>query len=145
MNRKIQFFIGGALVLAIIGGIVYQGTQSTVFFHTPQEILEKPDQYQGRLIRIGALVERGTTKWDPENVKLSFRVTEDSKHFIPVVFDGVKPDMYREGQGVVVEGRLDPLGVFRAETLLVKHSEEYSPMDAKVAKKEATYKSLVKP
>ena len=71
-------------------------------------------------------------------------ITEDSKRLIPVVYDGVKPDMYREGQGVVVEGRMDGGGVLRADTLLVKHSEEYSIDEAKVKDKERMYRTLMK-
>jgi len=143
MKRKIQFIIGGAIIAAVLGGILYQGTQSTVFFQTPTEILADPAGFEGKVIRIGAMVEKGSTSWNPEAVELSFRVTEDSKTFIPVVFSGVKPDLYREGQGVVVEGRLDGQGIFRAHNLLVKHSEEYSVDDA-TAQKDKLYRSLSK-
>ena len=144
MKRKIQFIIGGTIIAAVLLGILYQGTQSTVFFHTPGEILAAPEAFEGKVVRIGALVEKGSTQWNADTVELSFRVTEDSKAFIPVVFDGVKPDLFREGQGVVVEGRMDGSGIFRANTLLVKHSEEYSVEDGKVAEKEALYRSLSK-
>ena len=144
MKRKIQFIIAGSIIAAVLVGILYQGTQSTVFFYTPGEILAEPEQFQGKVVRIGALVEKGSTQWNAEAVELSFRVTEDAKVFIPVVFDGVKPDLYREGQGVVVEGRLDGGGVFRAHTLLVKHSEEYSVEENSIAEKEAIYRSLSK-
>ena len=143
MKRSIQLIIGGAIVAAILVAVGYQGFQSTVFFYTPGEVLAEPARYEGRTIRMGALVEPQSTEWDPQAVQLRFRVTEDSQHFIPVVFDGVKPDMYREGQGVVVEGRLGGDGVFRASTLLVKHSEEYSVGDAKRRDKERVYHSLM--
>ena len=102
MKRTIQLAVGGAIVVAILIAVLYQGFESTVFFHTPSELLAAPADFQGRTIRIGALVEPNTTEWDPEAVRLRFQVTDDAVHFIPVVFDGVKPDMYREGQGVVV-------------------------------------------
>ncbi len=107
MNRQVQLLIGGLIVAAILGGIVYQSLESTVFFYTPTEILSDPERFEGRDIRIGALVVPQSTQWDPDQVMLRFRVTEDNEQAIPVVFAGVKPDMYREGQGVVVEGRLD--------------------------------------
>ena len=144
MKRKLQFVIGGLIIAAVLGGILYQGTQSTVFFYTPGEILAEPAKFQGKTVRIGALVEKGSTQFNADAVELSFRVTEDSRTFIPVIFDGVKPDLYREGQGVVVEGRMDGQGVFRANTLLVKHSEEYSVEEGKVSEKEALYRSLSK-
>lgn len=143
MSRTIQLSVGGAIIAAILVGIFYQGTQSTVFFYTPSEILDTPNEFEGRTIRIGALVAPGSTEWDEEAVQLKFRITEDSRRMIPVVFDGVKPDMYREGQGVVVEGTLDAMGVFRANTLLVKHSEEYKVDPAQAGNKEEMYRSLI--
>jgi cytochrome c-type biogenesis protein CcmE len=143
VSRLIQITIGGAIVAAILVGILYQGLQSTVFFHTPSEILAAPADFQGKTIRIGALVEPNSTRWDEDTVRLEFKLTEDSKELIPVVFNGVKPDMYREGQGVVVEGSLDSQGVFQAHTLLVKHSEEYDVDQAKRNEKEKVYKTLL--
>lgn len=143
MKRRIQFLIGGAVIAAILIAVLYQGVQSTVFFYTPGEILSQPDKFQGQVIRIGALVQNGTTDWNSDAVRLSFRVTDETRKEIPVVFHGVKPDLYREGQGVVVEGRMDPGGVFQATTLLVKHSEEYSVNDGKRREKEQLYKSLI--
>jgi cytochrome c-type biogenesis protein CcmE len=143
MNRRsIQFLVGGAIVAAILGGVLYQSLQSTVFFYTPAEILAAPDRFRDRPIRIGALVERNSTLWDADKVLLKFRVTEDSQHFIPVVYAGVKPDMFREGQGVVVEGRMDGSGVLLASNLLVKHNENYSVDESKRSNKEAIYRSL---
>jgi len=141
-KRTIQLLIGGAIVAAIVGGVAYQSMESTVFFYTPTEILAAPRDFQGKTIRIGALVERNSTEWDAQAVQLRFRVTEDSSSFIPVVFAGAKPDLFREGQGVVVEGRLDGGGVFQASNVLVKHSEEYSVDDAKRHDKEAAYRTL---
>ncbi|MEE8396636.1 MAG: cytochrome c maturation protein CcmE [bacterium] len=144
MKRQIQFAVGGAIILAILGAILYQGFQSTVFFYTPGEILADREEFQGRIIRIGALVQGGTTRWDPNAVRLSFDITDETRKVIPVVFDGVKPDMYREGKGVVVEGRLDRGGVFRATAVLVKHSEEYAVDQTKRQDKERLYQSLLK-
>lgn len=143
MRKSIQLMIGGAIVVAILVAVLYQGFQTTVFFHTPEEILAAPQEFTGRTIRIGALVEPGSTEWNAEQVRLRFQVTEDSRHFIPVVFDGVKPDMFREGQGVVVEGRLDGSGTFRADQVLVKHSEEYT-VDPRYVDKEQAYQTLMK-
>ncbi|HKI98636.1 MAG TPA: cytochrome c maturation protein CcmE [bacterium] len=141
-KRHYQFLIGGAIIAAILGGVLYQSLQSTVFFYTPAEILASPSHFRDKTIRIGALVVRDSTQWDPDKVLLKFRVTEDNQHFIPVVFTGVKPDMYREGQGVVVEGRLDGSGIFHASNLLVKHSENYSVDQAKRHNKEMMYNTL---
>lgn len=143
MKKRNQLLIGAAIIAAILGGIVYQSFETTVFFQTPQEILAEPEKFQGKTIRIGALVVRESTQWDPDKVLLRFKVTEDNESFIPVVYAGVKPDLYREGQGVVVEGQMDRQGNFVANNLLVKHSEEYSVDDNAVNDKEAAYRSLI--
>ena len=142
MNRGIQLAFGGAIIVAILVAILYQGTKTTVFFYTPEEILAAPAEFRGKTIRIGALVEPGSTTWNSRRVQLQFRVSEDSRNFIPVVFNGVKPDQFREGQGVVVEGRLDGKGTFQAGQVLVKHSEEYKVDTSHVQAKEALYRSL---
>ena len=144
MNRQLQFIIGGAIIAAILGTVIYQSTESTVFFYTPSEILAEPASFQGKEIRIGGRVVPKSTQWNPAKVLLSFRVTENDRTFIPVVYQGPKPDMYREGQGVVVEGRMESGGVFRASSLLVKHSEEYTIDQSKRKNIEATYRTLVK-
>lgn len=144
MSRIVQLSIGGAIVAAILIAILYQGFESTVFFHTPSEILAAPGEFQGKLVRIGAMVQRESTNWDEKALRLEFKITEDAQESIPVTYDGVKPDMYREGQGVVVEGRMDGSGVFRANTLLVKHSEEYNIDEANRKDKEQMYRSLLK-
>lgn len=141
MTRTIQFAVGGTLIGAILLAVLLQSFQSTVFFYTPAEILADPGSFQNRTIRIGALVVPQSTGWDPDSVQLSFSVTEDFSATIPVVFTGAKPDMYREGQGVVVEGKLDSVGIFQAEQVLVKHSEEYSVKE-KHLDKESLIKSL---
>jgi cytochrome c-type biogenesis protein CcmE len=142
-KRSIQFLVGGVIVAAILGGVLYQSLQSTVFFYTPAEILAAPDRFHDKTIRIGALVVRDSTQWDADKVLLRFRVTDDNQHFIPVVYTGVKPDMFREGQGVVVEGRLDGSGTMLASNLLVKHSENYSVAESKRHNKEAAYRTLM--
>lgn len=126
MSRTIQLAAGAVIIAAILATVVYQSTQTTVFFYTPGEIIAAPQDFRDRTVRIGALVMPGSTDWNPNAVQLSFQVSEDRVQTLPVVFSGVKPDMYREGQGVVVQGRLDERGVFQAEELLVKHSEDYS-------------------
>ncbi len=147
MQRRWQIIIGAAIVVALLAAIAYKGVESTVAFYSPTEVLAAPDSFQSKTIRIMAMVEPKSTHWDPQAVRLQFKITEDSRRFIPVEFRGVQPDMYREGQGIVVEGRLDNSGVFQASQLLVKHSENYVLDDAakaKIKEKEAAYRSLMK-
>jgi cytochrome c-type biogenesis protein CcmE len=146
MQRRIQILLGAVVVLVLLGVIAWQGIDQTVSFYSPAEVLAKPDTFRSKTIRIMALVEPKSTQWDAQAVRLNFKITEDSKNFIPVEFRGVRPDMYREGQGIVVEGKLDPSGTFQASNLLVKHNEEYKVDPAtkkKIEEKEAAYKALV--
>jgi cytochrome c-type biogenesis protein CcmE len=145
-QRRVQLIIGGLIVAGLLAAIAYQGVDQTISFYTPAEVLAKPDAVRSKTIRIMAMVEPKSTQWDPQAIRLSFKITEDSRTFIPVQFRGVKPDMYREGQGVVVEGKLGPDGTFQATNLLVKHSEEYKvdpAMQKKIADKEAAYKAML--
>ena len=97
----------------------------TVFFYTPAEVLASPAEFEDKTIRIGALVQQGSVDWNAQAIQLSFKITEDGKKSIPVYYAGVKPDLFREGQGVVVEGKMNGPR-FEASQLLVKHSEEYT-------------------
>ena len=142
MKTRTKFVLGGIVIFATLAAISIQGLQeATVFFYTPQEVLAAPADFEDKTIRIGALVQPGTVEWNAQAIRLAFKVTEDSKHFIPVVYQGVKPDMFREGQGVVVEGKMKG-EVFHAQQLLVKHSEEYTVDPAHQKSKEEYYQSL---
>ncbi|MBF0238288.1 MAG: cytochrome c maturation protein CcmE [SAR324 cluster bacterium] len=143
MKTKYKFLIGGLVVFGAIVALSIVGLQEmTVFFYTPQEILAAPDDFQEKTIRIGAMVEKGSIDWDAGKIKLAFRMTEDSQHYIPVVFHGVKPDMFKEGQGVVVQGQLQG-DTFYADELLVKHSEDYKLEAGDHKNKQEMYKSLM--
>jgi cytochrome c-type biogenesis protein CcmE len=144
MRHHFRVIIGAVIILAIVGGILYKGSQSTVFYVTPNEIGKAPEQYLGRTIRVGGLVVPNSTKWEPEAVTLWFTVTEDSSSAIRVRYAGPKPDMFREGQGVVAEGILDDSGQLRASTLLVKHSEDYKADPKHKTDKKTAYKSLLR-
>jgi cytochrome c-type biogenesis protein CcmE len=116
-----------------------------VFFYGPTELAEKaiPD---GRLVRIGGLVEQGSLERASVDGKLEirFRVT-DMNRALPVVYAGVLPDLFREGQGVVANGRLDR-GVFRASEVLAKHDENYMPPEvAEALKRAGHWQSTVGP
>ena len=142
MKTRTKFVIGGFVIFATLAAISIQGLQkATVFFYTPQEVLAAPADFENKTIRIGALVQPGSVEWNAQAIRLDFKVTEDAKHFIPVVYQGVKPDMFREGQGVVVEGKMQGQ-VFLAQQLLVKHSEEYTVDPAHQKSKEEYYQSL---
>ena len=143
MKTRTKFVIGGAAILAVIVALSLQELQKmTVFFYTPAEVLASPAEFEDKTIRIGALVEQGSVDWNAQAIQLSFKITEDGKKSIPVYYAGVKPDLFREGQGVVVEGKMNGLR-FEASQLLVKHSEEYTVETEHKKSKEEYYKSIM--
>jgi cytochrome c-type biogenesis protein CcmE len=113
-------------VLALAAGLALSALRDTiVFFHSPTEIAEKKIE-PGTRIRIGGLVKEGTLRRD--GLEARFEVT-DGGASLPVVYSGVLPDLFREGQGVVAEGALLASGGFRADTVLAKHDENYMPRE----------------
>ncbi len=108
---------------------------SLVFFYSPSELMEKqvpPD----RPLRIGGLVEAGSVERAAGSLEVRFRVT-DLERTVSVVYQGVLPDLFREGQGVVAQGPLGADGVFRAREVLAKHDENYMPPEVADALKKS--------
>jgi cytochrome c-type biogenesis protein CcmE len=128
MTRKQRrsVLIGGCLaVLGLaVGLVLFALEDSIVFFYSPSDIVEKKIK-PGQRIRLGGLVEEGSVKRG-ENTTIQFTVTDTAKT-ISVMFTGVLPDLFREGQGVVTEGKLGSDGVFIADSVLAKHDENYMP------------------
>ncbi len=137
MTRKRQrliFVLFGLLMLSASTAVVLSAfRQNIVFFFSPTDLLASP-QPAGHDFRLGGLVEQGSVNKDGEMV--SFRIT-DTKNALAVVYRGVLPDLFREGQGVVVEGSLGPDGSFTATTVLAKHDEKYMPPEVAAALKKA--------
>jgi len=104
-----------------------------VFFHTPKEVAEKHIP-AGKRIRLGGLVAEGSVKRGIGST-VEFAITDTIKT-IAVSYTGLLPDLFREGQGVVAEGKLDPAGRFLADTVLAKHDENYMPPEVAKALKE---------
>ena len=127
---------GGVAALAIAACLVLSAFQKNlVFFFTPSQVAAN-EAPQGRTFRIGGLVAPGSVKRQPDGVSVRFIVTDTAKN-IPVVFKGILPDLFREGKGVVTQGRLGPDGVFHASEVLAKHDENYMPPEAAEALKQA--------
>jgi len=110
--------------------------QNVSYFRTPTEIVSGayPEKQNGRGFRLGGLVEKGSLT--RAGGAISFRVT-DMKNTLPVRYEGVVPDLFREGQGVVAEGKMDGAGVFQAAVLLAKHDEKYMPPEVAKELKDA--------
>lgn len=130
MTRKQRrlILIGSSLgVLAIAAVLVLSALKdSIVFFNSPTDVAEKQIAVGSR-IRVGGLVKPGTLQRG-DNLQIRFEVT-DGKSDIAVRYQGIVPDLFREGQGVVAEGKLEAGGIFVADTVLAKHDERYMPRE----------------
>ena len=138
MTRKQRrlILIGSSLgVLGVAVGLVLSAMSgSIVFFQSPTDVVEH-HLPPGTRIRIGGLVKPGSVQRG-DNLRIRFEVT-DGKHDIPVRYQGIVPDLFREGQGVVAEGKIEPGGSFDADTVLAKHDERYMPKEVVEALKKS--------
>jgi len=140
---KKSWIIGGAVVLvAVFAWLLFGGLEkNVVFFLTPKELLAKGPDGVGVPVRLGGQVKPGSMTWDAKSLDLRFTVTDGIKE-IPVHSTGAPPQMFRDGMGVVVEGRVGQAGVFQATNLMVKHSNAYrAPKPGEEAHEK--YKTLI--
>lgn len=141
-------WVVGLGIIAIAALIVtqLQFGDAMVYFYTPKEVLAKKAEVQGKPVMVGAMVKAGTVDWQPEHLKLGFILTDFKGNEIPVRHTGVKPDLFKENQGVVVEGKFSDDGVtLHATKLIVKHSEEYKvPHKGESVDKELLQESIFK-
>jgi cytochrome c-type biogenesis protein CcmE len=133
-RKRLWLLMGSLAVLAIAVGLILNSlSDNLVFFYSPTQAAEKkpaPD----RRFRLGGLVEQGSVQKNGEVV--NFKVT-DLKKSVQVVYRGILPDLFREGQGVIVEGSLQADGTFAAKEVLAKHDEKYMPPEVAKALKES--------
>lgn len=124
MRRR--WIIGGAAVIVgVFAWLLFGGLEENiVFFLTPQELLAKGSDGVGVPVRLGGQVKPGSVQWDAKSLDLRFTVTDGDRE-VPVRSTGAPPQMFRDGMGVIVEGRVGSGGVFEASNLMVKHSNEY--------------------
>jgi cytochrome c-type biogenesis protein CcmE len=135
-KRRRLVLIGGALcVLAVAVGLMLNAFRdSIVFFNSPSDVAEKHIP-AGTRIRLGGLVKAGSVVRG-DDLKIRFDVTDGNRDIV-VAYQGIVPDLFREGQGVVAEGTLDAGGVFDADTILAKHDETYMPKEVADALKKS--------
>lgn len=132
-KRSLGLLVGTVIILSGFGYLVSGGiSENLVHFWTPAELLEKGDGAYDRSIRLGGQVVPGTVKWDAEALDLRFTVQDSAGRpgRIEVHARKAPPQMFREGMGVIVEGRLTRAGVFESTNVMVKHSNEYRAPDA---------------
>jgi cytochrome c-type biogenesis protein CcmE len=134
-HRRFLMIAGAVAVLAITAGFVLNAFQSNlVFFFTPSQIAQG-EAPKGRAFRVGGMVKEGSVKRDQVNVEF---VVTDTAHDVPVRYSGLLPDLFKEGKGVVAQGKLDEHGLFVASEVLAKHDENYMPPEAQHALDKAT-------
>jgi cytochrome c-type biogenesis protein CcmE len=123
---KRRGIVGGiAVIVVVFAWLLFGGLEENiVFFLTPQELLAKGDAGVGVPVRLGGQVKPGSVQWDANTLDLRFTVTDGTRE-VAVRSTGAPPQMFRDGMGVIVEGRVGTGGVFEASNLMVKHSEEY--------------------
>ena len=125
-HKRLALVAGGVAFVGVVVALVLNAFQSNlVFFYTPSQVAAR-EAPQGRTFRIGGMVETGSVKRD--GTQVSFTVT-DTARTIPVRYQGILPDLFKEGKGVVAQGKLDG-DVFVAREVLAKHDENYMPPEA---------------
>ena len=133
-RKRIAIVTGVLAAVGVAAALVLNAFQSNlVFFYSPTQVAEK-EAPVGRTFRLGGLVEQGSVKRD--GVVVSFLVTDTVKT-IPVRYQGILPDLFKEGKGVVAQGQVGADGVFVAREVLAKHDENYMPPEAAHALEQA--------
>jgi cytochrome c-type biogenesis protein CcmE len=128
-HRRLMLVIAGLALLGITAALVLNAFQSNlVFFFSPSQVADK-EAPLNKTFRLGGMVEKGSLKRLPDGVTVEFMVTDTAKT-IPVRYKGILPDLFREGKGVVAQGRLGADGTFQASEVLAKHDENYMPPEA---------------
>lgn len=131
-SKRFLFIIGGVALIAAAAGLVLFALRNNVsLYFTPTQVFNK-EAPQGRSFRIGGLVETGSVKREGDGLTVHFVITDTAKS-MPVTYKGILPDLFKEGKGVVAQGKLQADNIFYAEEVLAKHDENYMPPEAKQA------------
>ena len=135
-SKRLMLVGGGvALFVAAVALVLTAFQQNLVFFHTPSEVVAGKAP-AGKTFRIGGLVEEGSIRREADGLTVRFAITDTAK-VIPVAYRGMLPDLFKEGKGAVVQGRLEADDTFRASEVLAKHDENYMPPEAAHAVEQA--------
>ena len=147
-HQRMIAIAAGVALIAVAAALVLNAFQgNVVFFFSPSQIAANEAPVE-KTFRVGGMVEKGSLRRRADGLTVEFVVTDTAKS-IPVVYTGILPDLFKEGKGVVTQGRLGPDGVFRASEVLAKHDENYMPPEAahalSKAEAERAAKSVVSP
>ncbi|MBI0415862.1 MAG: cytochrome c maturation protein CcmE [Nitrosospira sp.] len=144
-HKKLAIITVSLAALGLAVTLILDAFQSNlVFFFSPTQVAAN-EAPRDRSFRIGGLVEVGSVKRQNDGVTVHFTVTDTAK-VIPVVYTGILPDLFKEGKGVVAQGKLSRDGIFRADEVLAKHDENYMPPEAAKALEQAgrAQKTIIK-
>jgi cytochrome c-type biogenesis protein CcmE len=135
-HKRIAFILVGLAGLGVAAYLAASAFRNNlVFFFSPTQVVAK-EAPLNRTFRIGGLVQEGTLKRDGLNVQF---IVTDTAASVPVVYNGILPDLFKEGRGCVAQGKIGADGVFHAEQVLAKHDENYMPPEAGKAIDKATH------
>lgn len=138
-KKRLGLIAGGLIICGAVAALVFNAfEENLVFFFSPSQVAahEAPE---GRAFRIGGFVQEGSVQRQKDGVTVRFEVT-DTAHTVPVTYKGSLPDLFKEGKGVVAQGKLQN-GVFVADQVLAKHDENYMPPEAEKAVQDAHKKA----
>lgn len=138
-KKRLGLIAGGLIICGAAAALVFNAfEENLVFFFSPSQVAahEAPE---GRAFRIGGFVQEGSVQRQKDGVTVRFEVT-DTAHTVPVTYKGSLPDLFKEGRGVVAQGKLQN-GVFVADQVLAKHDENYMPPEAEKAVQDAHKKA----
>jgi len=135
-HKKLAAIAAGVTALSVASILVLNAFQSNlVFFFSPTQVMAN-EAPTGKSFRIGGLVEMDSIQREDDSTRVRFSVT-DTSEVIPVIYTGILPDLFKEGKGVVAQGKLAANGVFEADEVLAKHDENYMPPEAAEALEQA--------
>tara|TARA_Y100001936_G_scaffold247183_1_gene292519 strand:+ start:2607 stop:3062 length:456 start_codon:yes stop_codon:yes gene_type:complete len=136
-QRRMNFVMLGLATLGTAAALVLPALEDKiVFFYSPTDLVTKTTIPKNQQFRVGGLVKEGTWKKPENGLTHNFTVT-DLRHDIAISYKGIIPDIFREGQGVVVLGKVQANGIFRADEVLAKHDEKYMPPEVAAALKKS--------
>ena len=135
-QKRLMFILVAVAALALVVGLVLNALDKNVsLYFTPTQVFNN-EAPQGRSFRIGGVVEEGSVKRQKDGLSVHFVITDRHKS-IPVIYKGILPDLFKEGKGVVAQGKVEADGMMHAEEVLAKHDENYMPPEAADAIKKA--------
>ena len=131
-QKRLGFIVAGVVLFGAAVGLVLFALKNNVsLYFTPTQVYNN-EAPQGRTFRIGGLVEENSIQREKDGLTVRFNITDTVKN-MPVIYKGILPDLFKEGKGVVAQGKLESDNVFHADEVLAKHDENYMPPEAQHA------------